>query len=90
MTDFSNSKDERSLILICESFIWLQSVLSLFEGTVMQMQKLVYKALSIRKRDFENFKKKFLKFLKFYITSLGLLLIATRNSFVYKPKDNGS
>lgn len=90
MTRFSFRKDKKSLTLICVSFIWLQCVLNLLKGRFMQMQKLVYKALSIRKRDFQNFEKKFLKLLKFRITSLSLLLIVTRNSFVYKPKDNGS
>ena len=36
-------------------------------------KKLVYKALSIRQLDFENFEMKILKFLKFRTTSLGLL-----------------
>ena len=90
MTRFSFRKDKKSLTLICVSFIWLQCVLNLLKGRFMQMQKLVYKALSIRKRDFQNFEKKFLELLIFRITSLSLLLIVTRNSFVYKPKDNGS
>ena len=50
----------------------------------MQMQKLIDKALSIRKLDFENFG---MKFLKFRTTGLGLLLIVTINPFVFKPKD---
>ena len=56
----------------------------------MQMQKLICKALSTRKRELEKFKMKILKFLKFRTTSLGLLLIVTRNPFVLKPKDNRS
>ena len=88
MTRFSNHKDKKSLMLICVSFIWLQCVLNLLKGRFMG--KLVFKALPIRKRDFQNFEKKFLKLLIFRITSLVLLLIVTRDSFVYKPKDNGS
>lgn len=88
MTRFSNHKDKKSLMLICVSFIWLQCVLNLLKGRFME--KLVFKALPIRKRDFQNFEKKFLKLLIFRITSLVLLLIVTRDSFVYKPKDNGS
>ena len=88
MTRFSNHKDKKSLMLICVSFIWLQCVLNQLKGRFME--KLVFKALPIRKRDFQNFEKKFLKLLIFRITSLVLLLIVTRDSFVYKPKDNGS
>ena len=56
----------------------------------MQRQKLVYKALSIAKWDFEKFELKILKFLKFRTTGLGLLLIVTRDPFIFEPKDNKS
>ena len=87
MTEFSNNKDEQSEVisLTYVRFVCLQSAINLLKVLVTQIQSCACNALSVRKRDLENFSK---KFLKYCATSVTLLLIITRNPF-FKPKDNG-